>query len=59
MCDPKLNAKPIRNVPEPPPVTDDVRERLATEARAWGHPFSEKVAEMESITAEDLRARAK
>ncbi len=47
------------DVPDPPAVTDEVRTQLAAEAREWGAEFSKKVSAIESVTAEDLRARAR
>jgi hypothetical protein len=47
------------DLPDPPAVTDKVRAELAAEAREWHRKLAEKATAMESVTAEDLRARAR
>lgn len=34
-------------VPDPPPITDEIRRRLEAEAREWSDAFRKKVREME------------
>jgi len=49
----------VVDLPDPPEMTDSVRSRLLAKSKEWRDDFSQKVAEMEVITADDLRARAR
>ena len=52
-------AKLAVDVPDPPPVTEEIRAQLAAEAREWHAKLAEKVNAIEAVTAEDLRALAR
>jgi len=47
------------DVPDPPAITDEMRAELAAEAHEWQVTFTKKVTAIESVTAEDLTARAR
>jgi hypothetical protein len=51
--------KLVAQLPDPPEMTESVRSNLLSQSKEWRASFSEKVAEMEAITADDLRARAR
>lgn len=48
-----------RNVPEPPAITDEEREALVREAKAWREEIAVKTAAIEAVTSDDLRVRAR
>lgn len=41
------------DLPVPPPITPEVRARVAREAREWGEEFRKKIRAMERLTPAD------
>lgn len=57
--DQKPKIKLARTVPEPPPITEALRDQLVAEARIWRAEVAERVKAIELVTADDLRVRAR
>lgn len=55
----KPKVKLAREVPEPPPITEELRQQLIAEARAWRAEVAEKVKAIELVTSDDLRVRTR
>ena len=53
----KPKVKLVQDVPEPPTITPEVRDRLVQEAKAWRAEFAARIAAVEAITSEDLKIR--
>ena len=49
----------LAELPDPPEITESVRDDILSQSREWRRAFSEKTSGMTAITAEDMRARAR
>lgn len=54
-----MTVKLAKNIPDPPEITEEDLERMRKEADAWRKSFTERVREMENLTAEDWAAVAR
>lgn len=47
------------DLPEPPPLTPEIRKQIFEEAREWGAEIRKKIRAMENLTPEDWATRVR
>lgn len=51
--------KLTKNLPEPPEVTEEMRQKILEEGRAWSKEYAKRAKDVTNLTAEDWKTRVR